>query len=123
VTLGADLDADEPRPSGSGFYIALAAWVPLSLCLMVAAGPTQAQMHVDCGLWGCATNNALPLAVMLVPSTPVTLGLATWALRRAARILRAFPDSEKARSASTARFLAWLAVIGVIVGWAWVFHY
>ena len=127
MTLGADesqsLDADGPRTSGSGFYIALAAWIPLALCVVVAASPTEAQQPAhDCGIWGCATNNAFALGLLLVPSTPIALGLAAWAHRRASHVLRTFPDSVEAPTASTARFLARLAVVGTIAAWAWVFH-
>jgi hypothetical protein len=126
MTVGADErgtvdSADGPGPSGTGFYIALAAWIPLGLfLLLVATPPTQSG---DCGLWGCPTNNAFAEGLLLVPGTPVIVALAVWAYRRATRTLEMFPDSVEADTASTARFVARLAVIATIAAWAWVRHY
>jgi hypothetical protein len=125
MTLGAEepgaVDAYGPSPSGTGFYVALAAWIPLGLfLLLVATPPTQ---PADCGFWGCPTNNAFAEGLLLVPATPIILALAAWAYRRAARVLDAFPDSVDAPTASTARFLVRLAAVGTIAAWAWVLHY
>jgi hypothetical protein len=81
MTLGAEEPAavgatDGPSPSGTGFYVALAAWIPLGLfLLLVATPPTQSG---DCGFWGRPTNNAFAEGLLLVPGTPVILGLAAW---------------------------------------------
>jgi hypothetical protein len=128
VTLGADepgtVDAaDGRRSSGTGFYAAVAAWIPLGLFLLLVATPPTQSPGTDCGLWGCSTNNAFAESLLLVPGTPVILVLATWAHGRASRILEFFPDSIDASSASTARFLARLAFLGTIAAWAWVLHY
>jgi hypothetical protein len=126
MTVGADepgtVDAAEgPSPSGTGFYIALAAWIPLGLfLLLVATPPTQSG---DCGFWGCPTNNAFAEGLLLVPGTPVILALAAWAQRRATHVLEVFPDSVEAGTASTTRFVARLAAFATIAAWAWVLHY
>jgi hypothetical protein len=126
MTVGADqsqpVDVEGLSPSGTGFYIALAAWIPLVLFLLAVATPPQTHSG-DCGLWGCPTNNLGTEVFLLVPGTPVILVLAAWAKRRAARVLELFPDSMEAGTASTAHWVARLAAVGTTAAWAWVLHY
>jgi hypothetical protein len=118
MTLGPD--SDEPRPSGTGFYIALAAWIPLGLVLLQSGIPQTPSPSTDCSLWGCETSNAFAMGLLLVPGTPVTFVLARWACNRARRVLNDFPDSVEAGKASTALFLGRLAAAGTIAAWAWL---
>jgi hypothetical protein len=125
MTLGADepqpVAVDGARPSGTGFYLAVAALIPLGLFLLLAAIPPAAPSPTtDCGIWGCPTNNAFAMGLLLIPGTPVTLVLAACARTRAARVLDDFPDSVEADTASTALFLARLAAVGTIAAWAWL---
>lgn len=125
MTLDADetARADRPAPSRTGFGLALAAWAPLVLFFLVAATP---QGRSDCTQsFFCSgrEDNTIPLWIILVPATPVILGLATWAYRRSTYVLDTFPDSERAERASTALFLARLVTVATIVAWAWLWFW
>jgi hypothetical protein len=120
MTVEVDTDAE---PGSAGFGRAIAAWFPLALFLITAVAPVSQPSGPDpCGLWGCPTNNYFLSWVVLIPSTPVTIGLARWARARARHVLDAFPESGEAETAATTLWVARLAVVALVAAWAWLYH-
>jgi hypothetical protein len=124
MTLGADeprdLELDGTPPCGTGFRIAVAAWVPLILFLLVAITPQSPPADCDQGIWDCTNGIDWVLAIILVPGTFFTVGLAMSARYRAWRVLEAVPGSKEAETASTVMLMARLAVVATIVAWVWL---